>query len=188
MIVDLTFRDPNKYDLIHVGGGFSDGCLDLHTDSLSSYVECSLEYSMNGYDEDVFNIHFNDLNGVKWMAQITFVPDDVGDDHALKILIQTTDDWDTLATAMSKMDVDEDEDEDEGEDEGDDYEPEPILVSLDEKCNFKDCIDLFSDDDSSAGGGTPLYGPIDPTEGPIESSVDESEESCLLTLEGISLA
>jgi hypothetical protein len=82
------------------------------------------------------------------MAQISFVPDLVGDDHALKVLMETTDEWNTLAAALSKMDLDE---------EDDDYdEPEPILVSLDEKGNFKDCIDLFVDHES-VGGGTPLY-------------------------------
>lgn len=152
MHVDLTFRDYNNYELIHVGGGFIHGVLDLNTDSLNSDVKCSMEHSLNGDDEDVFNIHFNDLNGIKWMAQIIFVPDDVGDDHTLKVLMQTTDEWDTLAAAMSKMDLDEEE-------ENDYDEPEPILISLDEKGNFKDCIDLFVDHDSSAGGGTPLYGP-----------------------------
>jgi hypothetical protein len=138
------------------------GCYDLEfvwsirsaTDSLNSDVKCSLECLINGDDEDVFNIHFNDLNNVMWMAQISFVPDLVGDEHALKVLMQTTDEWDNLAAALSKMDIDDEED--------DDYdEPEPIMISMDEKGNFKDCIDLFVDHDSSAGGGTPLYGPAD---------------------------
>jgi hypothetical protein len=153
MRVDLTFRDYNNYDLVHVGGNMSDGTLELHTDSLNYEVKCSLECLINGDDEDVFNIHFNDLNNVKWMAQISFVPDLVGDEHALKVLMQTTDDWDNLAAALSKMDLDDEED--------DDYdEPEPIMISMDEKGNFKDCIDLFVDHESVAGG-TPLYGPAD---------------------------
>jgi hypothetical protein len=163
MRVNLTFRDLNNYELIHVGGYMTDGDFDIYPDSLNSDVKCSVECVVNGYDEEVFNIHFNDLNDTKWMAQLSFVPDaEGGDNHAFKVIVQTETEWELLGFNTLKMDLDDDRSEPgQGQDQEQEQEPEPYMIYMDEHGVFKDCINLPTDDDEHFAGRTPPYGPSD---------------------------